>query len=208
MSINNPILIYVNKKRQIKLALFYSVVAIALMMSLFLNYSIMLKMVCVFLILLMIAGVSAYWYSAFSGKPQLTLNQEGVTLHTTRLPIVYWHEIDYVGERVSDNTPVLAIFVKDVELYCQRITNEKMRNNFLSLLNKHESNRVMNISLNDLDYDSDELQDIFKMAVARNLEQYGRDICFLLLLTILMCCLWQPYPHMKHALIVIIRMYG
>ncbi|HFW3535113.1 TPA: hypothetical protein ACIBIC_003780, partial [Salmonella enterica subsp. enterica serovar Typhimurium] len=55
--------------------------------------------------------------------------------------------------------------------YCQRITNEKMRNNFLSLLNKHESNRVMNISLNDLDYDSDELQDIFKMAVARNLEQ-------------------------------------
>ncbi|EOU4076464.1 STM3941 family protein, partial [Salmonella enterica subsp. enterica serovar Kentucky] len=42
MSINNPILIYVNKKRQIKLALFYSVVAIALMMSLFLNYSIML----------------------------------------------------------------------------------------------------------------------------------------------------------------------
>lgn len=58
-----------------------------------------------------------------------------------------------------------------VELYCQRITNEKMRNNFLSLLNKHESNRVMNISLNDLDYDSDELQDIFKMAVARNLEQ-------------------------------------
>ncbi|HFW1832297.1 TPA: hypothetical protein ACIA2B_002102, partial [Salmonella enterica subsp. enterica serovar Saintpaul] len=25
--------------------------------------------------------------------------------------------------------------------------------------------------LNDLDYDSDELQDIFKMAVARNLEQ-------------------------------------
>ncbi|VEC94687.1 putative membrane protein [Salmonella enterica subsp. enterica] len=48
MSINNPILIYVNKKRQIKLALFYSVVAIALMMSLFLNYSIMLKMVCVF----------------------------------------------------------------------------------------------------------------------------------------------------------------
>ncbi|HGB0243208.1 TPA: hypothetical protein ACIT1G_003827, partial [Salmonella enterica subsp. enterica serovar Saintpaul] len=26
-------------------------------------------------------------------------------------------------------------------------------------------------SLNDLDYDSDELQDIFKMAVARNLEQ-------------------------------------
>lgn len=68
MSINNPILIYVNKKRQIKLALFYSVVAIALMMSLFLNYSIMLKMVCVFLILLMIAGVSAYWYSAFSGS--------------------------------------------------------------------------------------------------------------------------------------------
>ncbi|KUC43974.1 membrane protein, partial [Salmonella enterica subsp. enterica serovar Kentucky] len=64
MSINNPILIYVNKKRQIKLALFYSVVAIALMMSLFLNYSIMLKMVCVFLILLMIAGASAYWYSA------------------------------------------------------------------------------------------------------------------------------------------------
>ncbi|EDK9436478.1 hypothetical protein ACLD5G_003986, partial [Salmonella enterica subsp. enterica serovar Kentucky] len=62
MSINNPILIYVNKKRQIKLALFYSVVAIALMMSLFLNYSIMLKMVCVFLILLMIAGASAYWY--------------------------------------------------------------------------------------------------------------------------------------------------
>ncbi|MDI8744052.1 hypothetical protein MJM83_17235, partial [Salmonella enterica subsp. enterica serovar Montevideo] len=104
-------------------------------------------------------------------KPQLTLNQEGVTLHTTRLPIVYWHEIDYVGERVSDNAPVLAVFVKDVELYCQRITNEKMRNNFLSLLNKHESNRVMNISLNDLDYDSDELQDIFKMAVARNLEQ-------------------------------------
>lgn len=146
MSINNPILIYVNKKRQIKLALFYSVVAIALMMSLFLNYSIMLKMVCVFLILLMIAGASAYWYSAFSGKPQLTLNQ-------------------------SDNTPVLAVFVKDVELYCQRITNEKMRNNFLSLLNKHESNRVMNISLNDLYYDSDELQDIFKMAVARNLEQ-------------------------------------
>ncbi|HCS0694781.1 TPA: hypothetical protein OPX39_003484, partial [Salmonella enterica subsp. enterica serovar Typhi] len=88
-----------------------------------------------------------------------------------RLPIVYWHEIDYVGERVSDNTPVLAIFVKDIELYCQRITNEKMRNNFLSLLNKHGSNRVMNISLNDLDYDSDELQDIFKMAVARNLEQ-------------------------------------
>lgn len=162
MSINNPILIYVNKKRQIKLALFYSVVAIALMMSLFLNYSIMLKMVCVFLILLMIAGASAYWYSAFSGKPQLTLNQEGVTLHTTRLPIVYWHEIDYVGERVSDNTPVLAVFVKDVELYCQRITNEKMRNNFLSLLNKHGSNRVMNISLNDLDYDSDELQDILK----------------------------------------------
>ncbi|EHS5325531.1 hypothetical protein KV777_003679 [Salmonella enterica subsp. enterica serovar Java] len=37
MSINNPILIYVNKKRQIKLALFYSVVAIALMMSLSLN---------------------------------------------------------------------------------------------------------------------------------------------------------------------------
>lgn len=30
---------------------------------------------------------------------------------------------------------------------------------------------MMNISLNDLDYDSDELQDIFKMAVARNLEQ-------------------------------------
>lgn len=53
------------------------------------------------------------------------------------------------------------VFVKDVELYCQRITNEKMRNNFLSLLNKHESNRVMNISLNDLDYDSDELQDSF-----------------------------------------------
>ncbi|HGB2288314.1 TPA: STM3941 family protein, partial [Salmonella enterica subsp. enterica serovar Wangata] len=125
----------------------------------------------VFFIILMIAGASAYWYSAFSGKPQLTLNQEGVTLHTTRLPIVYWHEINYVGERVSDNTPVLAIFVKDVELYCQRITNEKMRNNFLSLLNKHGSNRVMNISLNDLDYDSDELQDIFKMAVARNLEQ-------------------------------------
>ncbi|EHJ1675046.1 hypothetical protein J9I48_002988 [Salmonella enterica] len=171
MSINNPILIYVNKKRQIKLALFYSVVAIALMMSLFLNYSIMLKMMCVFFIILMIAGASAYWYSAFSGKPQLTLNQEGVTLHTTRLPIVYWHEIDYVGERVSDNTPVLAIFIKDVELYCQRITNEKMRNNFLSLLNKHGSNRVMNISLNDLEYDSDELQDIFKMAVARNLEQ-------------------------------------
>ncbi|EBP3214169.1 hypothetical protein AHZ37_003892 [Salmonella enterica subsp. indica] len=119
----------------------------------------------------MIAGASVYWYSAFSGKPQLTLDQEGVTLHTTRLPIVYWHEIDYVGERVSDNTPVLAIFVKDVELYCQRITNEKRRNNFLSLLNKHGSNRVMNISLNDLDYDSDELQDIFKMAVARNLKQ-------------------------------------
>lgn len=96
MSINNPILIYVNKKRQIKLALFYSVLAIALMMSLFLNYSIMLKMMCVFFIILMIAGASAYWYSAFSGKPQLTLNQEGVTLHTTRLPIVYWHEIDYV----------------------------------------------------------------------------------------------------------------
>lgn len=66
---------------------------------------------------------------------------------------------------------MLAVFVKDVELYCQRITNEKMRNNFLSLLNKHGSNRVMNISLNDLDYDSDELQDIFKMAVARNTEQ-------------------------------------
>ncbi len=50
-------------------------------------------------------------------------------------------------------------FVKDVELYCQRITNEKMRSNFLShLLNKHGSNRVMmNISLNDLDYDSDKV---------------------------------------------------
>ncbi len=48
MSINNPILIYVNKKRQIKLALFYSVLAIVFMMSLFLNYSIMLKMMCVF----------------------------------------------------------------------------------------------------------------------------------------------------------------
>lgn len=59
MSINNPILIYVNKKRQIKLALFYSVLAIALMMSLFLNYSIMLKMMCVFFIILMIAGASA-----------------------------------------------------------------------------------------------------------------------------------------------------
>ncbi len=104
-------------------------------------------------------------------KATANVEPEGVTLHTTGLPIVYWHEIDYVGERVSDNTPVLAIFVKDVELYCQRITNEKMRNNFLSLLNKHESNRVMNISLNDLDYDSDELQDIFKMAVARNPEQ-------------------------------------
>ncbi len=67
-------------------------------------------------------------------------------------------------------TKIIRGFIS-VELYCQRITNEKMRNNFLSLLNKHESNRVMNISLNDLDYDSDELQDIFKMAVARNLEQ-------------------------------------
>ncbi|HCJ4638790.1 TPA: hypothetical protein NR698_004025, partial [Salmonella enterica] len=53
MSINNPILIYVNKKRQIKLALFYSVLAIVFMMSLFLNYSIMLKMMCVFFIILM-----------------------------------------------------------------------------------------------------------------------------------------------------------
>ncbi len=32
---------------------------------------------------------------------------------------------------------------------------------------------VMNISLNDLDYDSDELQDIFKMAVARNTGTIG-----------------------------------
>lgn len=104
-------------------------------------------------------------------KATVNVEPGGSNITHNQATNIYWHEIDYVGERVSDNTPVLAVFVKDVELYCQRITNEKMRNNFLSLLNKHESNRVMNISLNDLDYDSDELQDIFKMAVARNLEQ-------------------------------------
>lgn len=46
------------------------------------------------------------------------LNQEGVILYIIRLLIVYWYEIDYVGECVSDNMFVLVVFVKDVEFYC------------------------------------------------------------------------------------------
>lgn len=171
MSVSMPVVIFVNKKRQIKLALFYSVVSMGLILSLFFDYSFMLKVGCVFFTLLMIAGAGAYWYTAFSGKPQLTLTQEGATLHTTKLPMVYWHEIERVGERTSDNAPVLAIYVKDVNSFCQRIENEKVRKNFLSLLKKHSSNRVMNISLNDLDYDSDKLVDIFKMAVVKNMDE-------------------------------------
>lgn len=170
MKITEPIIINVNAKQQIKMATLYTALAVGLFFSLLLDYRYILKVGCVFFILFMLAAAGVYWYSAFSNKPQLTLTPDGVILHTSKLPMVYWYEIDHVSERSIDNSPVLAIFVKDVHVYCQRIENEKSRNRFLTLLSKNDSNRIMNIPLNDMNYPSDDLQDIFKYAIANNIK--------------------------------------
>ncbi len=55
---------------------------------------------------MMLGRRKCYWYPPFRKAAVNVEPPEGVTFTHNQRSIVYWHEIDYVGERVSDNTPV------------------------------------------------------------------------------------------------------
>lgn len=169
MDISAPVHIHTNRKIKMKTAVVLLIIAIVIaLMALFLADRTDLKILLAICTAVMFFTSVIFFIKASSKTPWLTLTNDGVILYRTKLPPLDWSDVAYTEQQVVNNQPVLAIYINDVELYAQKIPSVKLREQFIALKKKNNNSRLLHIPLNEIDYDIEELQNIFEAFIIKH----------------------------------------